>query len=371
MFDIAGNDLRVIDLLWRHGTLSRTRLAEMTGLTVPSLSRISQRLISQKIARETAQIREGKRGQPTTLLELNPKACFTLGAAISTDMLSLCLMDFHAQVLGEKFIPHANLAPTKVAEVLEGGFRTLLEECKISRKKVIGAGIALPGNYRHSSRLLHTTPELAEWRDIDISELLQPILGIPVWCDNVGKASAFMEGRFGAGRAFDFFTYIHLGYGIGGGIVLNGQLLQGLERNAASFGSLFPQSKPRPSARDLFHYLQSQGTSISSIEAMATTDIAPDDVRPWVERAAAQISWLVEMNFWITAPEAIVIGGLVPSRIVAALIDVIRPSAEMNAVSLYRSLPPILPATHNCAGPHRGAATLSFQRLMPVSPKCE
>ncbi|MGH3672381.1 MAG: ROK family glucokinase [Pseudonocardiaceae bacterium] len=78
-------------------------------------------------------------------------------------------------------------------------------------------------------------PNLA-WRDEPLQAALQRRLDLPVVVENDANAAAWAEVRFGAGRGVDHVVTLTLGTGIGGGIVLNGQLLRGQFGAAAEFG---------------------------------------------------------------------------------------------------------------------------------------
>ncbi len=80
-------------------------------------------------------------------------------------------------------------------------------------------------------------PNLA-WRDEPLQALLQRRLGLPVVVENDANTAAWAEVRFGAGRGVDHVVTLTVGTGIGGGIVVNGQLLRGQFGAAAEFGHL-------------------------------------------------------------------------------------------------------------------------------------
>jgi glucokinase len=88
-------------------------------------------------------------------------------------------------------------------------------------------------------------PNLA-WRDEPLQAALQARLGLPVVVENDANAAAWAEVRFGAGRGVDHVVILTLGTGIGGGIVVNGQLLRGQFGAAAEFGhvTVVPDGRP-------------------------------------------------------------------------------------------------------------------------------
>jgi glucokinase len=79
------------------------------------------------------------------------------------------------------------------------------------------------------------SPNLA-WRDEPLRASLQRRLALPVVVENDANAAAWAEVRFGAGRGAEHVVAVTVGTGIGGGIVVNGQLLRGQFGAAAEFG---------------------------------------------------------------------------------------------------------------------------------------
>ncbi len=80
-------------------------------------------------------------------------------------------------------------------------------------------------------------PHLA-WRDEPLRASLERRLRLPVVVENDANAAAWAEVRFGAGRGADHVVTLTVGTGIGGGIVVDGQLLRGQFGAAAEFGHL-------------------------------------------------------------------------------------------------------------------------------------
>ena len=80
-------------------------------------------------------------------------------------------------------------------------------------------------------------PNLA-WRETPLRAALEKRLGIPTVVENDANSAAWGEARFGAGRGEDHVVVLTVGTGIGGGIVLDGQLLRGRFGVAAEIGHL-------------------------------------------------------------------------------------------------------------------------------------
>ncbi|HSL09529.1 MAG TPA: ROK family glucokinase [Pseudonocardiaceae bacterium] len=106
-----------------------------------------------------------------------------------------------------------------------------------SEYDVEAVGIGAAGFIDAQRATVMFAPNLA-WRDEPLQASLQRRLGLPVVVENDANAAAWAEVRFGAGRGADHVVAVTLGTGIGGGIVVNGQLLRGQFGAAAEVGHL-------------------------------------------------------------------------------------------------------------------------------------
>ncbi|MGH3976325.1 MAG: ROK family glucokinase [Pseudonocardiaceae bacterium] len=103
--------------------------------------------------------------------------------------------------------------------------------------EVEAVGVGAAGFIDAQRATVMFAPHLA-WRDEPLRTSLERRLRLPVVVENDANAAAWAEARFGAGRGADHVVTITLGTGIGGGIVVNGQLLRGQFGAAAEFGHL-------------------------------------------------------------------------------------------------------------------------------------
>jgi glucokinase len=82
------------------------------------------------------------------------------------------------------------------------------------------------------------TPNIAGWNGVDLDYELTSLIGLPVVIENDANAAAWGEARFGAGRGKRHMLMLTVGTGIGGGIVVNGELYRGAFGVAAEIGHI-------------------------------------------------------------------------------------------------------------------------------------
>jgi len=110
------------------------------------------------------------------------------------------------------------------------------------RPSVVGVGSAGPitANVETISPL-----NIPQWRGFELRQRLETLTGLPVFGDGDAKALALAEGWLGAARGIDNFMAMVVSTGVGGGIVLNGQLLDGETGNAGHIGHVIVEPNGR------------------------------------------------------------------------------------------------------------------------------
>ncbi|MEV2196723.1 ROK family transcriptional regulator [Streptomyces phaeochromogenes] len=236
------NAALLLDLLRRAGRtgMSRLELAERTGLTPQAVSKITARL------REDGMVTEAGRqastgGKPRTVLRLVPEAGHAVGLHLDRDELRVVLVDLTGVVVGERCAPLDlgagadavfDVVVAEFGEVV-AGLGTGAEGQAVAGSTVLGVGVAMPGPLDHTHGVLHRVTGFPEWDGFPLRDALSRRLGVPVVLDKDTNAAALglaVGGEAGA------FAYLHLGTGLGAGLVLGGAVHRGSRTGAGEFG---------------------------------------------------------------------------------------------------------------------------------------
>lgn len=108
----------------------------------------------------------------------------------------------------------------------------------ISSKSIIGLGIGSPGPLSIKKGLVHFTPNLPGWTNVPLVDILSDKLALPIFLENDANAAALGEWWRGAGKDVDNLVLLTLGTGIGGGIIIQGEVLHGAWDTAAEIGHM-------------------------------------------------------------------------------------------------------------------------------------
>ena len=99
-------------------------------------------------------------------------------------------------------------------------------------------GVSAAGFVSSDRKTMLATPNIAGLNGVDLDYQLTSLIGLPVVIENDANAAAWGEARFGAGRGKRHMLMLTVGTGIGGGIVVNGELYRGAFGIAAEIGHI-------------------------------------------------------------------------------------------------------------------------------------
>jgi len=131
-------------------------------------------------------------------------------------------------------------APDAMQEKLTALFWSL------GAKTPLPCGLAIPGGVRQPDGVVTQAPNFPDWREFDIRARLEAELGVPVAVDNDANMHTYAEWVAGAGRDTESLLGVFLGTGVGGGLILDGQLYRGRRGIAGEVGHvvLHPAGEP-------------------------------------------------------------------------------------------------------------------------------
>ncbi|MET9383415.1 ROK family transcriptional regulator [Streptomyces sp. NPDC002928] len=231
------NTALVLDLLRTAGTaggdgISRLELADRTGLTPQAVSKITARLRAEGLATEAGR-RASTGGKPRTVLRLVPEAGYAVGAHLDRDELRVVLVDLTGTVVGERGGPLDLGAGAEAVVAVVAREAELLAATRPSGS-LLGVGVALPGPLDHTHGVLHRVTGFPEWDGFPLRDALAGRLGgVPVVVDKDTNAAAL---GLAVGGESGSFAYLHLGTGLGAGLVIGGSVHRGPRTGAGEFG---------------------------------------------------------------------------------------------------------------------------------------
>jgi predicted NBD/HSP70 family sugar kinase len=222
----------VLNLIRSHQPISRADLARHSGLQRSTVSVIAEQLIDQRWVTEGAN-GHTLRGRRPRFLHLNKERVGIIGVNIRPAMTTVALADLDANFVAQESMPTAT-DPKRFVKELTPRLHNLIK----MRPEITceGIGVSLPGRVDRASQKLVFAPNLG-WRDFDLKTPLEQATGLPVELENAANSCALAEIWFGRhAHGVTNLVAITVSEGIGSGLILNHQLIQGSSGMAGEFG---------------------------------------------------------------------------------------------------------------------------------------
>jgi glucokinase len=112
----------------------------------------------------------------------------------------------------------------------------LIRDENIALEEIKGIGLALPGPVSMKKEMILNPPNMPLWINVPIVQYLREKLKRPVFMDNDANAGALAEWTFGRAKHVDNLVYLTMSTGMGGGIIVDGKLLQGATDTGGEIG---------------------------------------------------------------------------------------------------------------------------------------
>jgi predicted NBD/HSP70 family sugar kinase len=331
----------VLDVIRRHGSMSRKEIVDTVSLSPQTVANITQELESVGLIVSKRLKAPKLRGQPPIAFELNPRGGKSIGISVEPGRVSAALVNLVGDVLVKR---EEEVDAHGQREVLAIMVRMVRELAKGSSAggRVWGIGVALPGPLAPTDISFVGPTALEGWQDLSVLDELRDASRLHVFYSVDSVAGALGESLFGVAKQLDNFFYMHFGVGLGGTLVTARSAYKGANGNATEIGHIpvVPGGKPCycGNAGCLERYL-----SLHSLaEALGLDDfhdrdrarlpelLAAGDARVlgWCKEAAGYLRSAVCILENLLDPAAIVIGGSAPRALVEHLVALAQPLAR-------------------------------------------
>lgn len=232
------NDRAALDLLLAHGTLSRTRIGKLTGLSKPTASQLLARLEAAGLVVATGTT-EGRPGPNAQLYSVNAGAAHAAGLDVNPQRVLAAVADITGATVGRFELPtpgrrSADGVVTQVTDALEGAVKA----AGLARGDVHRVVIGTPGAFDPSTGRLRYASHLPGWHSPTLLDELAAALPMPVEYENDVNLAAVAEQRLGAARGHDDFVLLWNQEGLGASLVIGGRLHRGFTGGAGEVGFL-------------------------------------------------------------------------------------------------------------------------------------
>ena len=340
----SSHNLRVtLQAIRLNAPVTKVELAEITGLTPPSITNITRKLFADGLIIEAGR-RRGERGQPALKLAINPDGAFSIGVNVDRDHMTLVALDFLGD-LRLRIVENIQFPmPDQVSDFVSRNLAAMRASGEIDMDRIAGIGLAIPDDFGGVD-LPNRPAEFGVWETIDPRHLLGSH-GLDVIIENDATAAAIGELQFGHGRVAQTFFYLLVNAGLGGGLVIDGHSVTGASGRSGEIGFLpIGRARRNPvvlqdvaSLSGLYSHLAEAGfPDPGPLERL--DEAAGLAAGEWVEKAADLLTDPLMVINAVIDPDAIFIGGRLPAGLVDQLCDRLALNVRHRGASLPARAP--------------------------------
>jgi N-acetylglucosamine repressor len=227
------NEALVLGIIHDLGPISRSEIAETSGLSLAGISSIIASLVEQGIVVEESR-GESTGGRRPILLAINRAAGLVIGAKLARDHAVVVLTDLGGEMVERRSLP---IAPGATLDAVVEALGGAVDELRAANlgKHFLGLGLGMAGIIDREQGVCRYSP-FFRWENAPVRQALAERVAMPVIVENDVNALTLAERWFGAGAGSPNFLVVTLGVGVGMGLMFNGELFRGSRDGAGEFG---------------------------------------------------------------------------------------------------------------------------------------
>jgi predicted NBD/HSP70 family sugar kinase len=317
-------DEHILRALMAEPRLTRAELAVQTGISKPTVSESVRRLTDAGLVRDTGERTTG-RGRVGTYYGLAPDLGCALVASIAPEGVVAETLDVHGRVLARAVVPvRRPTRPDEVTAALAEAASAVAGAAPPVRLATVSAADPVD---RTSGRLVHLPDAPFLIGELAPADTLRPFVQGPVTVDNDVNWAAGAERAAASDDDLDDFGYLHLGEGLGGAVVADGEVRRGWSGLAGEIAHVVTSGRGGRAVpfTEVFAELglRGEGSTAVDVEALLAglRDRVGTLVRPLAQATGGVIAALVAL----ADPRVVVLGGAWGAEpvLVAAVRDVV------------------------------------------------
>ncbi len=227
----------VLKTIFDNERIGRAEIARITSLTRTTVSDIVADLLAEGLVKEVG-VGSSIGGKSPILLSLVPDSRYLIGLDLGRKKFSGAIVNLRGEI---RYKVDHDIEGLDSGAALEAVYAILDDLTQASYKPLVGIGVGTPGLVNTSEGVVVNAVNL-DWKNLQLAHPLHERYNLPVLVFNDSQAAAIGEFTFGEGYSPESnLIVINLQYGVGAGIILNGNLFHGDGGGAGEIGHVVVQ----------------------------------------------------------------------------------------------------------------------------------
>jgi predicted NBD/HSP70 family sugar kinase len=223
----------IIQFLDKHELATISEIGKELNVSTPKIISTINELIEENLLHDNGKI-ESTGGRRANQFKLASGSVYFMGVEVSKYHISLGLMDLNKNMLQEpSHIPFKLKNSQDSLEKLINIINDFINATGLAKSKILRIGINLTGRI---NQVTGHNYNFFQFTDLPIREIIEKATGIKTHIDNDSRAMAFAEYCSGVVEKEKNILFVNLDYGIGLGIIINGEIYYGKSGFSGEFG---------------------------------------------------------------------------------------------------------------------------------------
>ncbi|MBP3139142.1 sugar metabolism global transcriptional regulator Mlc [Aliivibrio fischeri] len=230
----AGRVYKLIDQL---GPISRIDLSKESNLAPASITKITRELLDAHLIKETQVQEANSRGRPAIGLEVDNEGWQFLSLRLGRGYLTIALHSLGGEQLIEERQLIKEIEQDELLVKLLNEINVFFQKHSKILGRITSIAVSLPGLVISSQGLIIQMPHY-NVKNLPLGPKIYESTGLPVFIGNDTRSWALAEKLFGNSKNIDNSILVSIHHGVGAGIIMNGEVLQGRTGNIGEMGHI-------------------------------------------------------------------------------------------------------------------------------------
>lgn len=216
------------------GLASCADLSEKTGKSLPLVQKLINEMIDDQFIEESG-LAPSTGGRRPVMYKLKSDSLYTVAVAMDQFITRISVIDTNNHTVLEQELECPLANADGVLNILYENIEKIIRESGINRDRIVGVGVGMPGFIDFKQGENYSFFPNGEK---SIARHLNEKLKLPVFLDNDSSLIALAEYRFGSAKNSQNAMVVNIGWGVGLGMILNGELFRGNNGFAGEFSHI-------------------------------------------------------------------------------------------------------------------------------------
>lgn len=233
------NRRTVLSYIRKNGTVTKSGLASVTGLTFMAIKKILEELEELQLIR-CDQLETGGMGRKAVSYAINENYKYSVGIHINKFITSIALLNIRGQIveIDQYSMKQEFSNQSEFMDIVIASVEQVIKKAGVDKSEVLGIGVGVPGPVDCEAGIVLTPPNFPMLAYLPLKEILEEKTGFPVFVNKDTNVIAFAEYWYGCRKDCTNLVYVDIDMGIGSGLIIDSKLNVGSNGIAGEFGHI-------------------------------------------------------------------------------------------------------------------------------------